>query len=155
MYHTTFNSPLGKLIITANNSAITHIQLTNSASLTSTSANIKVSPLITETIKQLEHYFQDAQYQFNLPINPQGTPFQQKVWQALCKIPAGKTKTYGELAQQLNTSPRAIGNACRTNPILIIIPCHRVVSKNGLGGFMGQTAGQQLKFKKWLLEHEL
>ena len=84
----------------------------------------------------------------------QGTPFQKKVWLALQKIPAGQVMTYGELAKQLKTSARAVGNACRANPMPLVIPCHRVVAKSGLGGFSGSQEGAPIKIKKWLLEHE-
>ena len=70
------------------------------------------------------------------------------------KIPYGKTKSYGELAQELKTSARAIGNACRHNPLPIIIPCHRIVAKNNLGGYNGATEGKMLNIKEWLLQHE-
>lgn len=86
--------------------------------------------------------------------NLKGTEFQKRVWRALCAIPPGTTKTYGELAKQLNTSPRAIGNACRKNPLPIIIPCHRVVAKNSLGGYAGARIGNLLEIKKWLLRYE-
>ncbi|MDH5389435.1 MAG: methylated-DNA--[protein]-cysteine S-methyltransferase [Gammaproteobacteria bacterium] len=91
---------------------------------------------------------------FHVELQSKGTLFQQKVWQALRQIPAGQVKTYGELAQQLNTSARAVGNACRANPIPLLIPCHRVVSKTGIGGFSGGRDGAPLKIKRWLLDHE-
>ena len=78
----------------------------------------------------------------------------QRVWQALKQIPAGESICYGELAKQLGTSARAVGNACRANPLPIVVPCHRVVSASGLGGFMGQTQGAELTVKQWLLKHE-
>jgi methylated-DNA-[protein]-cysteine S-methyltransferase len=83
-----------------------------------------------------------------------GTDFQKRVWSELQKIPVGKVVTYGDLAKKLKTSPRAVGNACRANPILIIIPCHRVVGKNSLGGFSGQRAGKWLQIKEQLLKYE-
>ncbi|WP_235602990.1 methylated-DNA--[protein]-cysteine S-methyltransferase [Piscirickettsia litoralis] len=70
------------------------------------------------------------------------------------EIPRGQTLTYGELAKKLQTGPRAIGAACRTNPIPVIIPCHRIVSKQGMGGFHGKTSGKFLTIKEWLLQHE-
>ena len=84
----------------------------------------------------------------------EGTSFQLKVWNALASIPPGETRTYGDLARELNTSPRAVGNACRANPIPIFIPCHRVVSRSGTGGFMGKTGGNEIRIKEWLLAHE-
>jgi len=83
-----------------------------------------------------------------------GTPFQQKVWNELKTIPAGKVVTYGELADRLGTSARAVGNACRRNPVPLVVPCHRVVSANGMGGYAGETGGELLRIKAWLLHHE-
>ncbi|MDH3342466.1 MAG: methylated-DNA--[protein]-cysteine S-methyltransferase [Gammaproteobacteria bacterium] len=91
---------------------------------------------------------------FDIALDARGTLFQKKVWQALQKIPAGEVMTYGELAKQLNTSARAVGNACRANPIPLVIPCHRVVSKSGMGGFAGSRDGLPMKIKSWLLAHE-
>ena len=76
------------------------------------------------------------------------------VWRAMLQIPSGQTRTYGEVAQSIKSAPRAIGGACGANPVPIIIPCHRVVSKTGMGGFMGATEGDPLKIKAWLLAHE-
>ncbi|MDQ1363505.1 MAG: methylated-DNA-[protein]-cysteine S-methyltransferase [Pseudomonadota bacterium] len=103
--------------------------------------------------QQLRAYCEQPQA-FDLPLQLQGTAFQQRVWQALQKIPAGEVRTYGDLAQQLNTSPRAIGGACRANPLPIIVPCHRVVSRHGLGGYSGDTAGTNMDIKIGLLRHE-
>ena len=83
-----------------------------------------------------------------------GTEFQNRVWQILSSISPGKTRTYGDIAKQLGSSPRAVGNACRRNPVPIFIPCHRVVSTSGRGGFMGHTSGEPLAIKEWLLAHE-
>jgi methylated-DNA-[protein]-cysteine S-methyltransferase len=83
-----------------------------------------------------------------------GTPFQKKVWNELVKIPTGRVVSYGALAQKLGTSARAVGNACRKNPVPVVIPCHRVVSSNGIGGYSGATSGDLLTIKRWLLEHE-
>lgn len=82
-----------------------------------------------------------------------GTPFQQKVWQAICQIPLGQTQTYSEIAKKVGSGPRAVANACGANQLPILVPCHRVVAKNGLGGFM-QGADGGLAIKKWLLKHE-
>lgn len=103
---------------------------------------------------QLQKYCQNGQQVFDLPLKPAGTKFQQRVWQALRNIPAGEVRSYGELAHQLRSSAQAVGNACRRNPIPLLIPCHRVVAKSGLGGFVGQTEGEQLALKQRLLSHE-
>ncbi len=107
-----------------------------------------------EVVSQLEHYFADPTFRFNLPIMLQGTPFQRVVWKQLRKIPSGVTAEYGKLAEKIKTSARAIGNACRRNPIPIIVPCHRVLARVGLGGFAGETEGELLAIKHWLLTHE-
>jgi methylated-DNA-[protein]-cysteine S-methyltransferase len=102
----------------------------------------------------LQAYFANPGYRFHLSLHLQGTPFQRRVWQALQAIPAGETRTYGDLAKQLHSGARAVGMACRANPIPVIVPCHRVVAANGLGGYAGKTAGRQLGIKRWLLQHE-
>jgi methylated-DNA-[protein]-cysteine S-methyltransferase len=84
-----------------------------------------------------------------------GTPFQRRVWHALRRIPSGCTRSYGELARELGSSARAVGGACRRNPIPIVVPCHRVIAAGGgAGGFMGQRSGDALAIKTWLLDHE-
>lgn len=100
----------------------------------------------------LDRYFE---YPGNIPVFPfslRGTDFQRRVWLALKQIPIGQVMTYGELAAKLKTSSRAVGQACRTNPICVLIPCHRVVARNGFGGYMGKN--KQLRIKEWLLKHE-
>jgi len=110
--------------------------------------------LLKQVKQQLQAYCRSSAILFDLPLAPKGTNFQQRVWAELCKIPPGQVKTYGEIAQQLATSPRAVGNACRKNPIPVIIPCHRVVSQKGIGGFAGATDGDYLQIKRHLLRHE-
>ena len=109
---------------------------------------------LENTVAQLTHYFREPRWCFELPLAPSGTPFQQRVWQALRSIPSGKIVSYGMLAAQLGTGARAVGNACRENPIPIIIPCHRVVGVRDCGGFMGARSGKPLAIKQWLLRHE-
>jgi len=110
--------------------------------------------LLKQVAQQLKAYTQSSNHRFDLPVVIQGTDFQQRVWAELGKIPAGQVRTYGEIAQKLNSSPRAVGNACRKNPTPVIVPCHRVVSKTGIGGFSGATEGEHLKIKRRLLAHE-
>jgi methylated-DNA-[protein]-cysteine S-methyltransferase len=112
------------------------------------------SPLPAAIRAALARYFHDGRAGLDLPLAPAGTPFQCRVWQALRDIPPGTTRTYGELARELGTSPRAIGGACRANPCLIAVPCHRVVARDGLGGFAGERGGKRLAVKRWLLRHE-
>ncbi|MDH2917819.1 MAG: methylated-DNA--[protein]-cysteine S-methyltransferase [Sideroxydans sp.] len=103
---------------------------------------------------QLRDYLRNPDTVFDVLLAPQGTLHQQKVWRALLDIPRGATRQYGELAKALGSASQAIGQACGANPIALIIPCHRVVSKTGLGGFMRHTDGDELNIKRWLLQHE-
>lgn len=97
------------------------------------------TPLLLEAKRQIDAYFDSALHEFTLPLVPAGTPFQQSLWAALSEIPYASTITYGALARQVQTSPRAAGMACGANPVPLIIPCHRVVGAAGrLGGYSGQ-----------------
>ena len=105
-------------------------------------------------LQQLNNYFSSAASLKEIPIAPEGTLFQKSVWNELRKIPLGETRTYGDIAKKLNSSPRAVGNACRKNPIPVIVPCHRVISAKGIGGYAGEIEGRQINIKRWLLSHE-
>ena len=110
--------------------------------------------LAAKVHKQINEYFQLTRTQFDLPIDVTGTEFQEKVWRQVDKIAYGESLTYGEIAKAIHSGPRAVGNACRKNPIPIIIPCHRVVKKTGMGGYCGSLAGKEIQQKDWLLRHE-
>jgi methylated-DNA-[protein]-cysteine S-methyltransferase len=113
------------------------------------------SLLAKEAVRQLRAWLNDPQHKFSLPLAPQGTPFQRKVWAGIAAIPPGKTKQYGELAARIGTGPRAVGNACGANPYPVVVPCHRVVAANqGLGGFARSRGGFLLDVKRSLLNHE-
>ncbi|MGD2138309.1 MAG: methylated-DNA--[protein]-cysteine S-methyltransferase, partial [Gammaproteobacteria bacterium] len=103
---------------------------------------------------ELQAWFRDPHAAFSVPLESAATPFQQGVRTALQQIPAGQTRTYGELAARLGSGARAVGNACRHNPFPILVPCHRVVSATGMGGYAGSTEGAELARKRWLLQHE-
>lgn len=103
---------------------------------------------------QLERYRDDPDMRFDLPLRIEGTSLQRGVWDAMCAIPRGRTRTYGELARELGADPRAIGQACGDNRLPIVIPCHRVVAADGIGGFGHATGGYLLEAKRWLLLHE-
>ena len=107
-----------------------------------------------EAARQLERYRADPDARFELPLLVEGTPFQRRLWDALCEIPRGTTLTYGELARRLGGEARAVGQACGDNRLPIVIPCHRVVAANGIGGFAHATEGYLLEAKRWLLAHE-
>lgn len=147
-----FSSPIGWIGVLIEQDQITRLSLLETRPETSGAPR---SDLVAEVESQLEAYFtKAANCQCNLPLNPPGTPFQKKVWEQLQSIPPGKTCTYGQLAKRLQTSPRAVGGACRQNPIPLLIPCHRVVAVNGDGGFAGHRHGRWLEIKRWLLRHE-
>ena len=112
------------------------------------------SALGLEAKRQILCYLDNGRYGFDLPMQPKGTLFQQRVWQAIRAIPVGHTRTYGQVAQQLGSAPRAVGGACRANPVPLLIPCHRIVSQQGVGGFSGHSQGAQIDLKQQLLIHE-
>lgn len=112
------------------------------------------TPLAEQAAQQLEAYLADPDTRFDLPLAIEGTPFQRRLWAALCEIPRGETLTYGELAKRLEGEARAVGQACGDNRLPIVIPCHRVVAANGIGGFAHATGGYLLEAKRWLLAHE-
>ena len=150
-YSLVLDSPLGRLGVRLQHGRVCAVDvLPDSACLAAG------SDAIAATIaRQFSAYFRDPRCGFRLPVALQGTPFQRRVWQALRRIPVGETRSYGELAALLGTGARAVGNACRRNPLSIIVPCHRVVGAAGVGGYAGQTAaGRTLDRKCWLLAHE-
>ncbi|MBU3601637.1 methylated-DNA--[protein]-cysteine S-methyltransferase [Polynucleobacter sp. AM-25C3] len=105
--------------------------------------------------KQCNQYFNNAEFVFDLPLKPAGTAHQRKVWNATQGIGVGKTSTYGEIAKAIKSGPRAVGTACGANPYPLVTPCHRVVSAQGLGGFMKEDSpGFYRQIKIWLLKHE-
>lgn len=104
-------------------------------------------------VAALKRYFGDPHAGFGVPLRLAGSAFQQQVWALLRTIPVGCTVTYATLARRVPSSARAIGQACRANPVPIIVPCHRVVAATGLGGFMGGSASY-LHVKRWLIQHE-
>jgi methylated-DNA-[protein]-cysteine S-methyltransferase len=100
-------------------------------------------------------YLKDPRHQFDLPRGEFGTQFQRRVWDVISAIPSGSTRTYGDVAARLGSAARAVGGACGSNPIPLIIPCHRIVAASGaLGGFMHSRAAFPLDIKRWLLAHE-
>ncbi len=112
-------------------------------------------PLAAETVRQMRAWSDDPRHRFDLPLAPAPTPFQRRFRAALCAVPVGEVITYGELARQLASAPRAVGNACGANPIAIVVPCHRVVAANGIGGYgRDPEGGPAVEYKRWLLDRE-
>lgn len=145
----TIQSPLGPLTLVEEDGALVQLAFDGYTVLESEEVD---SPLLREAERQLASYFAGQLQVFSLPLCTKGTPFQEKVWCALQKIPYGETRTYGELAAMIGqpTAARAVGGANHRNPLAIIIPCHRVVAAHGgLGGY-----GGGLDKKQWLLALE-
>ena len=104
---------------------------------------------------QIEKYAADPGFRFKLPVKEVGTAFQRRVWNIIASIPRGQTRTYGDIARVLRSGPRAVGQACGTNYYPLVIPCHRVVAANGLGGFAHNSGGYLIEVKRRLLLHEI
>ncbi len=126
----TLQTPFGNWGLAADENAITGL-IWNAEPLG------KTSPLLAEGIKQLQAYIDGRLQVFDLPLSPKGSAFQQKVFAAMLDIPFGQTVTYGDIAKSLDCPAQPVGQACGANPIPIIIPCHRVLAKSGIGGFSG------------------
>jgi len=113
-------------------------------------------PLAERAARQLERYFADPDFRFDLPLADAGTGFQRRVWNVIASIPRGGVLTYGEVAKMIQSAPRAVGQACGANWFPLVIPCHRVTAAGGLGGFSNHDdeTGFHLGVKRWLLRHE-
>lgn len=123
-------SPVGPLGVDAADGAITRLHWGRAGNLTE-------GPLFEQARDEMAAYFAGDLRDFTLPLAPRGNAFQQDFYTALCDIPYGETRTYGDLAKRLGVSAQAIGQACGANPIAVLIPCHRVLAANGLGGYSG------------------
>jgi len=111
--------------------------------------------------RQLRRYLHNPNAKFDVPLDEAGSPFQQRVWAAIAAIPSGEVRSYGQIARQVGSAPRAVGQACGANWFPLVIPCHRVIAAGGIGGFGGTAPGQEsegdgfhLRVKRWLLSHE-
>jgi len=144
------DSPCGRLGIVDDNAVVTAVHFLDDV----TRCKLPVSRLAEKTVHQLERFFTDPEFQFDLPLVESATAFQQRARGALRAIPVGETVSYGKLATSMASSARAVAGACRRNPVPIIVPCHRVIASSGLGGFSGALDGKPLRIKRWLLEHE-
>jgi methylated-DNA-[protein]-cysteine S-methyltransferase len=112
------------------------------------------APLPAWIREPITAYLTDPGYRLDCPVTDAGTVFERRVWATIAAIPSGWTRTYGAIAAELGSSARAVGGACRRNPVPLRIPCHRVVAAQGLGGFAGDRNGRLLEIKRWLLAHE-
>ena len=150
-YDCVLDSPLGRLGIRYRDNRLTRLDYVQRALAQKAATTVFGRQVST----QLEQFFANPGHRFTLALDMQGTAFQCRVWEALTQIAAGETLTYGELATRLHSGARAVGNACRHNPVSIIVPCHRVVSATGIGGYSGRTDGREIHRKQWLLAHEV
>jgi methylated-DNA-[protein]-cysteine S-methyltransferase len=140
------DSPLGPLHITGDDTCIHRIEIGGGPDATGE------TPVMRRAAEQLVAYFSGDRREFDLPLVAPATPFQEKVRAAMCAIPYGETKSYGEIAKQIGGVPRAVGQACGANPVPIVVPCHRVLGAGGsIGGFSGGT-GTPTKRKLLALE---
>lgn len=149
-YDAVIQTPLGKLGIRFDKDALSLIDFVSP----SVPDMPPATPFMARAVEELQRYFEDPSRPFTLSLMLHGTPFQLRVWHALQAIPPGSVRTYGDLAKELGSSPRAVGGACRANPVPIVVPCHRVVSATGLGGYSGARGGEWLTLKVRLLAHE-
>ncbi|CUH67612.1 Methylated-DNA--protein-cysteine methyltransferase, constitutive [Thalassovita gelatinovora] len=143
MLRLTVETPTGAVTLTEDTGAITRADWCGSHS--------DRSPLLDKAAHQLTEYFNGDRTAFDLPLRVDGSDFQRRVCAAITAIPFGETRTYGDLAKNLQVPAQAVGQGCGGNPIPILIPCHRVLGSKGLGGFSGRGG---VETKVWLLKHE-
>lgn len=149
---TRIASPIGMLTLTSSGSALTRLAIADAEDLGETDVPAEADAILTAAREQLDAYFDMRLMQFDLPLEPRGTEFQRRVWESLRIIPFGETISYAELARRVDNpkAVRAVGAANGRNPLMIIVPCHRVIGADGsLTGF-----GGGIERKRWLLDHE-
>ena len=151
MFDVTIDFPRMKVAVKTGGAKVVEIRYLPLGSETISPRN----PLAKEAARQLERYRDDPDTVFDLPLRIEGSPLQRGVWDAMCAIPRGRTRTYGELARELGADARAIGQCCGDNRLPIVIPCHRVVAADGIGGFSHTSEGYLIEVKRWLLAHEI
>ncbi len=147
---TAWNSPCGRLAIEVADDFVVGLDWTPPGP-----DRAPDHPLAAEALRQVMAWFDDPRRGFDLPLVPASTPFRARVRTALQATEPGTTRTYGELARELGTAARAVGGACRSNPISLIVPCHRIVAQGGIGGYAGTWGtGAQIDRKSQLLALE-
>ncbi len=140
------STPAGNLVIYLKGSTITKT--------TWSLEPLSIISVDNKYCRQIQDYLENPSISLKLNLQKQGTLYRNKVWAEICKIPLGEVKSYSDIANSIGSGARAVANACRENPFPGIIPCHRVVSVSGLGGYMGQTSGKCIEIKKKLLAIE-
>jgi len=150
MPHISFATPIGDLSLFEEDGALVAVEWGRAQS--DQHGGGKTTPLLERARRQIEDYLAGRRRSFDLPLAPAGSAFQKRVWQAIARIPFGQTRSYGEIAHQVDSAPRAVGGACGRNPLAIIVPCHRVLASRGaIGGYSG---GGGLDTKRQLLALE-
>ena len=149
-YHAKLATPFAVLGIRTVGSHVTDIDYLPRGVATLSPLNA----LAERTCREIERYLGDPEYVPDLPFQYVGSAFQCEVWRKISAIPAGRTLTYKDVAGALRTAPRPVGGACGANRLPIVIPCHRVISASGIGGFMRGGGEPALAIKRWLLRHE-
>jgi methylated-DNA-[protein]-cysteine S-methyltransferase len=148
-YFSTFKTPAGKFSVAVNSDGA--VVATAFGDKKALQGRIKGATLVPDARRtapartQIEGWFKGSRHQFSVPLSPEGSPFQKKVWAALVEIPFGKTTSYGEIARAIGSAPRAVGRANATNPICLIVPCHRVIGADG--SLTGFAFGEDVKRK--------
>jgi len=141
----SLHTPLGEVTISEDGGAIVALDWGRGR-------DQEATPLLRDACDQLQDYFDGKRMSFNLPLAPEGSDFQKRVWAALCAIPPGETRSYADIARTIGSAPRAVGGANGANPLPLFIPCHRVIAADGsLGGYSG---GDGPATKRYLLDHE-
>jgi len=149
-FHAKIATPFAVLGICTVGELVTDIEYLPRAAATLAPLN----KLAERACRQLERYLDDPQFRFTLPFEYRGSDFQCRVWREIVKIKSGKSNTYKNIALRLNSAPRPVGSACGKNRLPLLIPCHRVLASNGIGGFMHARSGDPIAIKTWLLKHE-
>lgn len=147
------HTPFGAVAVTAYNNQLAIELLVAEPSESTEISKQSSHPLIANACQQIISYINNPKSSFDIALSQHGTVFQQQVWHAIAAIPVGQVRTYGELASDIGSGPRAVANACGANNLPLVVPCHRVVAQHGLGGFM-QGKPNGLFIKQWLLQHE-
>ena len=149
---TRISSPIGTLTLTSNGSALTRLSIAEPSDTSDSDVSPDSDAILAAAREQLDAYFDMRLTRFDLPLEPRGTEFQRRVWDSLRLIPFGETISYAELARRVDNpkAVRAVGAANGRNPLMIVVPCHRVIGADGsLTGF-----GGGIERKRWLLDHE-
>lgn len=150
VHETRFAAPFAVLGIRTDGTAITGLRYLPC----STPAVPPQDRVAERACREIARYVDDSDFVFTVPYRLEGTVFQRRVWREIERLVPVRTTTYGDIARRLRSAARAVGGACGANPVPLIVPCHRVLAANGLGGFMGGRESFPLGVKRWLLRHE-